>query len=195
LRAVILRFNATAEARAGPRITGNPMLFKLSKPSELPKTAISGSAPDPSSALNASMEALLEQMIDEIPTVFGRLTYLASLFDGERETYRHPILGQLMEAPGVDRMLRTAHRRVFLRWLEFSLRQQTGDITRYLGFGSLGHALLRQLRDRDAFRMLPPPGTASHERVLFSSDLAVIINSELVDFNGSSFNSRTAVSA
>jgi hypothetical protein len=129
----------------------------------------------------ASVGALLEQMIEEVPTVFGRLAYLAALYDPHTGAYRHPILNQLLPAGNVDRLLRMAHWRVFGRWVEFTLRQQQGDLTRYLGYGSLGPELLRQLRDRDAFRTLPPLDAAAHERALFSHDLAALLNSVLID--------------
>ncbi len=137
--------------------------------------------PGPPAASEVPVEAFLDQTLEEIPTVFGRLAYMAALRDPERDTYRHPILSQILPGTSLDQILRVAHLRIFLRWLEFNLRQQRGDLTRYLGYGELGPAFLRRLRDRDAFSRLPPADAASHERALFTSDLTVIVNSVLLD--------------
>jgi hypothetical protein len=128
-----------------------------------------------------SAEALLDQMIEDIPTVFGRLVYLAAMLDLERGVYRHPILSHLRPSTNIDHILRRAHGQIFRRWLELNLRQQQAEITRYFGcgpmgsagYGALGPTLLRQLRDSDAFRTLPPPEAADYERALFTSNMAV----------------------
>jgi hypothetical protein len=119
--------------------------------------------------------------------VFGRLVYLAAMLDWERGVYRHPILSHLLPSNTIDHILRTVHGRIFRRWLELNIRQQHGEITRYLGcgpmgsagYGALGPALLRQLRDSDAFRTLPPADAADHERAFFTSNMAVTMISGL----------------
>src|SRR6202035_582772 len=78
-------------------------------------------------ASDVSVEAFLEQIIEEIRTLFGRLAYLAALRDVECGTYKHPILTRLLPSKNLDRIVRAAHRRIFVHWLELSLRQQQGD--------------------------------------------------------------------
>jgi len=157
------------------------MLFRQNKAIVSGQEKIQGPVPGWSPSREVPAEDLLEQIVEEIPTVFGRLVYLAAMRDLESGTYRHPILNQLLPGNEVDRLLRAAHGRIFRLWLEFNLRQQQGDLTRHLGYGSLGPGLLRRLRDRDAFGTLAPPDAATHEKTLFAADLAVMMNPVLFD--------------
>ena len=158
------------------------MLFKTKSASDAAREGLISSVlpPSPTPAEDAAA-AFLEQIVEEIPTVFGRLTYLAALRHPENGSYRHPILSHLLPEKRADHLLRRAHRRLFVRWLEFSVRQQRGDLTRYFGYGAVGPALLRELRDRDVFSTLAPSDAANHERVLFTTDLAIVLNSDLFD--------------
>jgi hypothetical protein len=127
-------------------------------------------------------EELLDRTLQQIPSVTGRLTYLASLLDPTLAQYRHLVLERLVGPQVTDKILRTAHRAVFYQWLSLSLVQHRGDINRYLGLESSDdYGLLRRVRDSRGLETLPPQDAALHERELFMGDLLLLFQSLLFD--------------
>jgi hypothetical protein len=140
---------------------------------------------EPSSSARASAAAaanLLDRTVQQIPTIIGRLAYLASLRDPASSRYRHVVLGTLAGEAVVESMLHTSHRALFFQWLGLNLAQQRGDLTRYAGYETREDAvILRQLLDRGAFALLPPDDAEAHERQLFLSDLTFLLQSLIYD--------------
>ena len=125
---------------------------------------------------------LIDRTINQIATVLGRLSYLASLRDPLTGRYRHPVFEKLAGARTADMMLRATHGDVFHQWLSLNLHQQRGDLTRYLGYQTFeDDALVRRVRDSQALDDLPPGEIANHERELFTSALPAIFHSVLSD--------------
>ena len=60
-----------------------------------------------------------------------------------------------------------------------TLPQQRSELTRYLGDATRDLALVRELRDRGAFQVLPPTEAGQHERILFANDIDLMIQSIL----------------
>ena len=131
---------------------------------------------------DAAPVALLEITLQQLPSVTGRLAYLASLRDPATNQYRHLVLDRLVYPQAMDRLLRTAHRDVFYQWLSHNVVQHRGDVIRYFGLeSSENYGLLRRVRDSRSLETLPPPDAAPHERELFMSDLLVLFQSLLFD--------------
>ena len=129
-----------------------------------------------------SIGELFERTIEQFTSIFDRLVYLASLRDAVSGAYRHVMFEKVLAPEQVDAMLRLAHQRVFLQWLELGLSQQFRDLSRYLGHETnADDDMVRQLRDRGAFHVLPPTEVERHERNLFFSDLDLVIRSILRD--------------
>jgi len=102
-----------------------------------------------------------------IPTLFGRLVYLASLRDPSSGIYRHEALEALLGEDECDRALSRRHRRLFSDWLAHSVEEQRADLEEYLR-ASGAHQDLRQ------FHRLIPSAARDVERQLFLADLETL---------------------
>ncbi len=109
----------------------------------------------------------------QIPTLFGRLVYLASLRDPATGHYYHPGLAQSLGAEDADRRLCNSHHQVFQQWLGFSLEEQKNDLDEYLRFGSAPRYAL-------PYRKLVPATAREVERQLYLTDLETLL--ELLKF-------------
>lgn len=75
---------------------------------------------------------LWRNTLSQIPTVFGRLIYLASLRDQNTGTYAHQGLAQLFGDEAADQTMRRSHFDVFVEWLGMNLERQKCDLEEYL---------------------------------------------------------------
>ena len=105
--------------------------------------------------------------LSQIPTVFGRLVYLASLRNPETGGYSHALLSQAMNEEEADRLLRQAHHQVFFQWLTFNLADQKTDLDEY--FSENGLLSVAEYRD------LAPRSARGVERQLYFSDLETLL--------------------
>lgn len=106
--------------------------------------------------------------LGQIPTVFGRLVYMASLRDAASGRYTHESLVSLQGAEDADRTLCHSHHQVFSEWLGFSLAEQKSDLDDYLrAAGSTRYAL--------RYRELIPPTARDVERQLYLTDLETLV--------------------
>ena len=109
--------------------------------------------------------------LDRIPTVFGRLVYLAGLRDPVSGGYTHPSLSQAHGPEEADRTLRRAHYQMFSEWLALGLEEQKGDLAGFLADEGPG-----ALRPRE----LIPPQARDVERQLYLADLETLL--EIITF-------------
>jgi hypothetical protein len=116
----------------------------------------------------------------QIPTLFGRLVFLASLRDPATGHYYHQGLAQSLGAEDADRSLCNSHHQVFQQWLGFSLSEQKADLDEYLSFGTAPRYAL-------PYRKLVPPTARDVERQLYLTDLDTLL--ELLRFeHGGAFS-------
>lgn len=110
--------------------------------------------------------------LTQIPTVFGRLVFLASLRDPSTGRYSHEALEHLLGPDDADRTLLNSHHQVFSEWLGFSLAEQKSDLDDYLnGAGSWNEL---------NYRNLAPSTARDVERQLYLTDLETLL--ELLKF-------------
>ncbi len=103
----------------------------------------------------------------QIPTVFGRLSYLSSLWDAEAGRYRHALLRDLVGGDAANRTLRHIHHQVFFQWIASSLEEQKNDLDEYL----------RTAHEQDLardYRGLVPPAAREVEKQLYLADLETL---------------------
>jgi hypothetical protein len=116
---------------------------------------------------------LWRKVLNQIPTVFGRLVFLASLRDPATGHYFHPDLAQTLGVEEADRSLCSSHHQVFQQWLGFSLAEQRADLDDYLRLGDAPRYAL-------PYRKLVPATARDVERQLYLTDLETLL--ELLKF-------------
>jgi hypothetical protein len=128
----------------------------------------------PSPAERAS--EVWRQQIAEIPSIFGRLAFLAGLKNTETGRYTHYQLTPSFGPDITDQVIRRSHLRTFSEWLSFNLEKQKADLNLFLS-SVAGHR--RQILAACAV-LAPhvwciPEGVAEHERTLYLADLEAIL--------------------
>jgi len=111
---------------------------------------------------------LWRRTLSRIPTVFGRLAYLAALRGGSSGRYEHPVLSDAIGAADADRTLRHSHHQVFAHWLTLTLEEQKDDLDAFFRGG-------QGPRDPSRYRELAPPGVRDVERQLYITDLETLL--------------------
>ncbi|MDQ6664114.1 MAG: hypothetical protein M3Z23_06950 [Acidobacteriota bacterium] len=119
---------------------------------------------------------LWRNTLSQIPTLFGRLQYLASLRDPNTGEYRHFGLSQRFSGDAADEVLRDSHLRIFAEWLCLHLERQKADIEEYLeGLEGDKKTILASWSRLNSLRACVPAETRDVERKLFLSDLQTIL--------------------
>jgi hypothetical protein len=119
---------------------------------------------------------LLRTTLAQIPTVFGRLVYLSSLFDANSSIYRHELFARMFGTQDADRVLRQQHREVFSDWLDRSLEEQKNDLDEYLaGMRLAAGQVVQDLTQMNHYRALIPPAAREVERQLYLTDLETLL--------------------
>jgi hypothetical protein len=121
--------------------------------------------------------ALWRSMLAHVPTVFGRLLFMASLRDQGTGRYSHPTFSAALGAEEADRMLRQSHYQVFSQWLAFSLAEQKEDLDEFLGEPAAPERL-------SAYRNLAPARAHEVERQLYLTDLETLLELLIVERGG-----------
>jgi len=119
---------------------------------------------------------LFKHTLSQIPTLYGRLSYLASLRDPNSGVYRHYGLFLSYGREQSAEALRTAHTTVFNEWIVLSLEAKNDDLTAYLAtLEDPQDAVVRHLRHSKIYRTLLPPNASPAEAELFSIDLDLLL--------------------
>lgn len=127
---------------------------------------------------------LWRKTLSQVPTVFGRLAFLASLRDSTSGRYSHEALLRLLGPEDTDRALCNSHHQVFSEWLRFSLAEQKTDLDEYLSSAGVSRLALN-------YRHLVPPTARDVERQLYLTDLETLL--ELLRYErGDAFSARGA---
>ena len=113
--------------------------------------------------------AVWRRTLLQIPTVFGRLVYLASLRDPHTGRYAHFSLTPLIGPEESDRTLCHSHHQVFAQWIGFSLAEQKADLEVYVSQPGGRQNLL------DQYLSAVPPAAREVERELYLTDLETLI--------------------
>jgi hypothetical protein len=119
---------------------------------------------------------LWRHTLSQIPTIFGRLVYLAALRDPNSGRYEHHGLALVFGGEDSNRALRKSHSEVFAEWISFDIEQQKADVDLYLSalFEEKRTVLETWLR-LSPYKNLIPNSVKGVERRLYVADLKAII--------------------
>jgi hypothetical protein len=111
-----------------------------------------------------------------IPSLFGRLAYIASLRDLSSGRYEHAGLAALYPNEAIQQALQLCHEQVFERILETSLELQLDDLRTCLEAmqGGLEVAVPHWL-GMEAYRVLLPENSPDYLKELFCSNARVLL--------------------
>lgn len=121
---------------------------------------------------------LWKHTLSKIPTLYGRLSYLASLRDANSGSYRHHGLTALFGREESAKALRESHEQAFTEWLSLFLADKSHDLTSYLASLEEDRVLVagHWLRSR-IYRTQAPSSAHEMERALFCSDMEALLES------------------
>jgi hypothetical protein len=114
--------------------------------------------------------------LSAIPSLYGRLVYLASLRDLSSGRYHHAGLAALYPDGGIQEALKLCHEQIFERILENPLEQQEQDLRKCLENmeGEMA-AAVEHWRRMEAYRMLVPEESVRYLKDLFCSNLRALL--------------------
>lgn len=114
--------------------------------------------------------------LSQIPSVFGRLVYLASLRNLNNGRYEHHGLALLFGEEESNRALKKSHSKVFAEWLAFSVEQQKADLDLYLaGLAEDKRTIVETWLKLAPYQSLVPTSVRGVERRLYISDLTALM--------------------
>lgn len=131
----------------------------------------------PKATLERSASAdLYKNTLSRIPTVFGRLAYLASLRDPNSSVYRHHGLASIFGREESRKTLGRSHEAVFQEWLNLPLAEKHRDIADYLNSLEFPRrAVLDHWTEVRGYRSYIPASARASERELFFAELEVLL--------------------
>jgi hypothetical protein len=119
---------------------------------------------------------LFKNTLSRIPTVFGRLAYLASLRDPISGIYRHHGLSAIFGREESRRALSMSHWNVFRDWLNLSLEEKSEDLRAYLDrLEDPPEAVLRHWAEAHIYRSYMPAPVRAPEEELFVREFEVLL--------------------
>ena len=120
---------------------------------------------------------LWRNTLSQIPSVFGRLVYLASLRNDNSGRYEHHGLALVFGEDEANRALKKSHSKVFREWLTYDLEQQKADLDLYLsGLLEDKRSVLATWLELTPYRTLIPASVRGVERRLYTTDLKALID-------------------
>ena len=123
-----------------------------------------------------AIEDVWVRILSQIPTTFGRVAYVASLRNENTGAYHHFKLALRYTDEEADCFLCASHKQIFREWLNFSLEQQRRDLKEYLEpIEGESEVVLEPWLTLQPYRNLIPSGARDAERLLFISDLEIIV--------------------
>lgn len=119
---------------------------------------------------------LWKHTLSQIPTLYGRISYLASLRDRNSGIYRHHGLAAMFGRDESSRALRESHEELFREFVKLSIRDKKMDLTQHFAAleDPLGMVVEHMLVSR-VYQTQIPAASRLAERELFCTDLEILL--------------------
>lgn len=128
----------------------------------------------------SALADLFKNTLANIPTVFGRLGYLASLRDPDSGVYRHHGLASIFGREESRKALRQGHGQIFQQWLNLPLEQKRNDLLDYLDdLEDPRRTVLSHWKQSRVYLGYTPPSAREGERELFLQEFEILL--EILD--------------
>jgi hypothetical protein len=124
----------------------------------------------------SALQDLWKHTLWRIPTILGRLAYLASLRDPNSGIYRHHGLSTAFGREESGKALRESHEQVFAEWLNLPLAGKHQDLMEYLaGLEDSRQAVVDHWLRSKVYRTQVPSSAREAEEKLFLEDLRALL--------------------
>lgn len=116
----------------------------------------------------------------QVPSIFGRLVFLASRRDPASGRYTDPLMAGVFQEDTVHRALAQLHSETFQTWAGFNQGQQRRDLLRYLeaGDGSLRNMVNIWINSNLSARLVPFEIEGRQEFIRALAVLLILISIE-----------------
>jgi hypothetical protein len=119
---------------------------------------------------------LWRNTISQIPSVFGKLVYLASLRNPNNGSYEHHGLSLVFGEDEANKALKSSHNRVFAEWISFNLEQQKIDLDLYIsGLFEDKRVVVETWIRLAPYRNLLPASVRGIEKRLYIADFTALL--------------------
>jgi len=119
---------------------------------------------------------LWRHTLSQIPTVVGRLFFLASLRNQNSGQYEHHGLAQMFGSLEATRALKKSHREAFSEWLSYDVEEQKADLELYLSEQPEDRrTILKTWEKLEPYRNVLPSSAKDVEKKLYLADLRAIL--------------------
>ena len=112
-----------------------------------------------------------------IPSLFGRLTYLASLRNPNSGQYEHHGLALMFGQDDANQALKESHSKVFNDWLACNIEEQLADLELYLSdLPEDRNTVLRSWAKLEPYKSVMPTGAKREQKRVYLGDLRTILD-------------------
>ena len=119
---------------------------------------------------------LWRRTLSQIPSLFGRLAWLASLRNPNTGLYEHHGLAVLFGKDGSNKALRLSHLACCREWLNSSLRDQMADLRLHLAMqAEQSGEVLENWKELGYWRTILPASIRAAERQLYLAEVETLL--------------------
>jgi len=119
---------------------------------------------------------LWKHTLSQIPTLYGRLAYLASLRDPNSGVYRHHGLSAAFGREESGKALKQSHESIFSEWLNLALAEKSWNLRTYLqGLDDPQGMVVDHWLRSEQYRAQIPDSARPMESELFHRDMEALL--------------------